>query len=861
MRIAQKREVLECIESLHQAHEEIRQALHKKDGDLAQRMLGECQEFAVNLGESIEQLEGEGHVTVSHIEGYCETLFHVYEEIGQGGSNGDKICKTLRKQLIKVENSAKHDIAVRKEIVFFPYKASMWDSLESVYLAAKEDPDCDVFCVPIPYYDRDKDGSLGQMHYEGADYPDYVEVTDWQSYNLEERKPDAAYIHNPYDEWNHVTSVHPRYYSKNLKQYVEILVYIPYYSTAGRMMEDQSLCSAYIYADYIVIQSPKMREFFDEIIPDDKFLPFGSPKFDSVIRKCQNPPEPPEEWRKYMDGKKVYFYNTSISGMLGDTDKFLKKMKYVFDTFKGRKDACLLWRPHPLLESTFDSMRASYKPQFDELKKEFVEQNIGILDETPDIESTIALSDAYIGDSGTSVTSLFGVVGKPIFLLNNGIHSEPEEDDWRGAIILGGVSGGFYFNQNRWAITQGNKLYHSPNNDFHYSYYYDLSSYAYGSYYSRAVEKDGKVYVCPLNAQEILIMADRKIIKCIPLKKMGKKLGSFGGAGIFEDYIMLWPNNYPYIVRYDTASENIDYIDVHRDIHQAEVNGEKRWGARGIVNRRLLLTSPVNDTVVSIDLDDITAPAQILHSGAALPGGCMGMTRYPDPNPENAEWWILPYEGNVITKWNMNTGEVQEYSNLPEGFKCTHKKTGYECMEHPFGNMIFEGDYIYISPLWGNMFIRMERSTGKMEEWVPPFPLPEEVKSGYFNDGTRGNFIRCLDEEGQPLNCFYFSYYDRKLYELELNKGTCREIPIVYNREELEAHEPGFCEWSEWFPYAANENAFKSLGDFLDGKMAGAAFDKERQLKAFEIVTANHDGTCGKNIHRFVADKLSAGGK
>ena len=31
---------------------------------------------------------------------------------------------------------------VRKEVVFLPYKASMWDSLESVWKAAEEDPDC-----------------------------------------------------------------------------------------------------------------------------------------------------------------------------------------------------------------------------------------------------------------------------------------------------------------------------------------------------------------------------------------------------------------------------------------------------------------------------------------------------------------------------------------------------------------------------------------------------------------------------------------------------------------------------------------------------------------------------------------------
>lgn len=853
MRIARKREVLECIESLHQAHEEIRQALSKNDAKLAQTMLGECQEFAVNLGEFIEQLEGEGHVTVSYLEKYCETLFHVYEEIGQGDSNGDKICKALRKQLIKAENSAKHDIGVRKEIVFFPYKASMWDSLESVYLAAKEDPDCDVYCVPIPYYDRNKDGSLGQIHYEGADYPDYVEVTDWQSYNLEERRPDAAYIHNPYDEWNHVTSVHPRYYSKYLKQYVEILVYIPYYSTTGMMSEAQDLLPAYIYVDYIVIQSPKMKVFFDEIIPTEKFLPFGSPKFDSVIRKCRKPPEPPEEWKERMEGKKVYFYNTSISGMLANTDMFLKKMRYVFDTFKGRKNACLLWRPHPLLESTFDSMRVSYKPQFNALKKDFVDQNIGILDETSDIESTIALSDAYIGDSGTSVTSLFGIVGKPMFLLDNRINSVPGEDDWRGEIIKGVHSG----DCNRWMIAQGNKLYHSPEGDFRYSYYCDLSSYAYGDYYSRAIERNGKVYVCPLNVHDILVVADGKIEKRIPLRKEGKALGAFGGVVDFENYIILWPNNYPYIVKYDTTNGNVDYIDPHREIWQTEVNGEKRWGATRIVKRRILLASPVNDTVVSIDIDNITAPPQILHSRATLTGGCRGMVL--DSNLEDL--WLLPYEGGVITKWNPETGELKEYSGLPEGFICTNRIRGYECMERPFRNMAFEGDYVYLSPLWGNMFVRIERSTGKMEEWIPPFPVPMEVKSGYYIDAARGNFVQHTDAEGRTSGYDFFSCYDRKLYKLELSENTYREIPIIFDRDELEAHEPGFCEVSEWFPYGANENAFNSLGDFLDGTMSGAPFDRERQLRAFESVTVDHDGTCGENIHKFVAEKLQAGGK
>ncbi|MDE7019123.1 MAG: hypothetical protein K2P65_16395, partial [Lachnospiraceae bacterium] len=418
MRKTQKQEILDFINNMHQAHEEIKGAFDQKKFLLAQNMISECQEFAVSLGENIEKLEGEDHITVSYIEEYCELLFHVFEDISENKVNTNKVNKMLRRQLIKIENSVKNDLAVRTEIVFFPYKASMWDSLESIYLAAKADPDCDVYCVPIPYYTLNSDRSLGEMHYEGnvrpdgtpIEYPEEIEITDWHNYNFEERRPDVVYIHNPYDNYNLVTSVHPRFYSANLKKYTDCLVYVPYYMTSGGMSEGQSFIPSYMNMDYIVIQSPGFRKYFDVRIPDEKFLPFGSPKADRVIRKCQNPPIPPKEWRlsdaqlEKMAGKKVYFYNTSISGLLADTENFLKKMQYVFRCFEEHDNACILWRPHPLLEETFHSMRPEYAQEFLRLKNYFVENDIGILDTTADIESSIALSDAYIGDAGTSVT-------------------------------------------------------------------------------------------------------------------------------------------------------------------------------------------------------------------------------------------------------------------------------------------------------------------------------------------------------------------------------------------------------------------------------------------------------------------------
>ena len=400
MRKVQKQEVLEMIQTLHQAHDEVKNYIDRKNYVLAQDILSQCQECAISIGTLVEKIEGEGFVTVSYVENYCDVLFSVYEELNGTDANANKVYKNLKKQLLRIENSVKNDVPIRKEIAFFPYKASMWDALESVYLAAKEDPDCDAYCVPIPYYDRNPDRSLGQMHYEGREYPKKIEVIDWQTYNFEERKPDVVYIHNPYDDWNLVTCVHPRYFSANLKKYTEELVYIPYFVLDEIEPTDQAsidgmkhfcFLPGVVNADKVIVQSEKMKQIYvneylkaaqanglggyhlDRKKLEEKFLGLGSPKFDKVLNTRKEDLEIPEEWLKIIekpDGswKKIIFYNTSIAALLEHNEKMLEKMKYVFDVFKENKDeVALLWRPHPLIKATVSSMRPQLWVEYEKL--------------------------------------------------------------------------------------------------------------------------------------------------------------------------------------------------------------------------------------------------------------------------------------------------------------------------------------------------------------------------------------------------------------------------------------------------------------------------------------------------------------
>ena len=155
MRKMHKKQAEDFVKLLGQAHLEIKSALERKKFDIAMNLLEQCQEGAIELGHMIEESEGEGFTAIPFLEDYCEQLYQVHEAIWNHQLiNANKTCRKLEKALTPVENSIRNDIKVRLEMVFLPYKASMWDSLESVWMAADADPDCDAYVMPIPYYDR-----------------------------------------------------------------------------------------------------------------------------------------------------------------------------------------------------------------------------------------------------------------------------------------------------------------------------------------------------------------------------------------------------------------------------------------------------------------------------------------------------------------------------------------------------------------------------------------------------------------------------------------------------------------------------------------------------------------------------------
>ena len=535
--------------------------------------------------------------------------------------------------------------------------------------------------------------------------------------------------------------------------------------------------------------------------------------------------------------------------MLGNTEAFLKKMEYVFEIFRGREDACLLWRPHPLLESTFDSMRKGYRPAYDDLKKRFIEEDIGILDLTPAIENTIALCDVYIGDSGTSVTSLFGVAGKPLFIFNNNIHTLPEKDDWRGERV--NCPSFDVWGRARYQVTRNNQLWFSENDDFHYKFYMDLGTgYSGGGYYTYAVEIGNKIYVIPGNAQHLLIIENKKIKK-IELRKQFGQGGAFSGCWYNERYLFLFPFRNPQLIRFDLKTEEIRYINGIQKFWVRNVRGEWRRGGAAFYGNELVFASPEDNQFLFMDIDSLKTRSVSSHSESNL--GTQGIV------PDGENLWLLPLNGMVLTCWNPKTGEVKEYDDLPPDFQSARPPYGYECEERPFGNIAVSresgSEKIVLSPYWGNMYLSLDRATGKMEKWELPITFSDSVRNGYFTAWSKGGFVIPLSQRGKS-DCRIWCEPEKKLFDINIDSKEYKEVSIEYDYDDLMKHEPGYMEESEWMQYCLNENAFNSLKDLLDGDITGNQFDKARQLKAFAKINANTDGTCGRNVYEFVKGKL-----
>ena len=790
-----KKDMLQTVDTLLRANDAILKTVRSNPQGAAEALV-QCQESAIALGTYIDTLDEKYTSLVHVLEDYCENIYQMSENLSDENLCR-KVSKKIQKQLTGLQNSIKYDLPEdRKEVVFLPYKASMWDSLESVWKAADADENTDAYVIPIPYFDKNPDGTFKEEHYEGDQYPAYVPVTRYDEYDLKTRRPDVIYIHNPYDECNHVTSVHPYFYSKNLRNFTDKLVYIPYFILGEIGPDNQPAIDGMkhfcfmpgtIYADQVIVQSENMRQIYineyikaakemglsgehvDRKSLEKKFLGTGSPKIDKVLNTRKEDLEIPAEWLRVIekpDGswKKIVFYNTSVSALLQHSEKMLRKMESVFEIFKENRDeVALLWRPHPLIQATIESMRPQLWEGYQEIRDRYVAEGWGIYDDTADLDRAVVLSDAYYGD-GSSVLLLCRKAGIPVMIqCVNILYNRKCEIDYLWSY-------NFYIeNENIWFVPFWyNRLCKFDLKKGKISFDKKiLCPNEIEGLYSNLFKVENSIILVPENANEICIYdLEEERFTAISLSERRQSNDKFNVSVRYGNVIYMFPGRYSVICKVDISNKEVTYLSDEFIDQQCHNNCDLfRWSHYVKGNMVYLLKNGSN----CIFKFDMSAEKSEL-----IPIGDADENYQTINGDENGNLYLSNLYGNVVM-YNENTKKLKkkEYDNLDN-----------------IGNR--QGGFIS-SEIYGDQIFYFPKCEGKCrtfniinEDWEEVPMLEQLIEKGETDEKGYTNRFSQIWKDQKAL--YGFNIEERYFFQMDLCDHSVKKIFINYqlNKKDLQ---------------------------------------------------------------------------
>ena len=742
----------------------------------------------------------------------------------------------------------------RREVLFLPYKAAMWDCMESVWEAARADKTCSAVVMPIPYAILSKDGIVKEWLCEADKFPPYVPVIDWHTYDVESRHPDIIYIHNPYDDSNRLTQVEPRFFSSNLCKYTDMLVYIPYFALTGMWPEMHLDLPCYEHVDKIIVQSPHYQiingTFFEEdnacledVMPAGKVVALGSPKLDKMA-KIDAMYRLPNGWAEKLGRRTTVFYNTTVSSLLIYGKRGLYKMWQVYHVIKRHDDMTFIWRPHPLLESMVGEQHPELMTNYIELKQAMCALPHVIYDDSPYLERAVVLSDAYMGE-GSSVVQLFGMFGKPIFYNDMTIGYND------GTIDLNLAASGIYVEGDRayfWAhywnalceldlLTENVRILYQ-NRSF---------TYAVGNY-NQLVKCDSHIIFPPNNANLILdYNIDTDELKEIPYDKPLDN-GNFLYAVSWGKYVIIPGRKYGKILVYDVETMNIDILlnVPHTILRQRTSNHPIIFGKPCILNDVLYVPITNSNQVLSINLRNKSW--QIHEVGVAE-------ARYGFAAAYAGNIWLAPFMGGPLAVWNPPTGAMKIIADFPRGFSYENIIGMDETMF--FNDAFVCGKYWWLMPQCCSQILRVNLETGYIEAVDLGVSLTDNSRYLQVQKVWGGTSTNGL--------VYVWAGVDRNIYVL--NNDTTKAIRIISPKLTLETAVQYNCElkqddfkitmMGDRIPAVYEDGVCRTHDAFFRYVKSGI-HDCESQKKEFTRLSPNLDNRCGKKIHEYIMKELAA---
>ncbi|MBQ9199713.1 MAG: LicD family protein [Lachnospiraceae bacterium] len=449
-----RKQAASFIQMSKEAHDAVVLITAQGDIETACNLLVACQEGAVNIGELLEKTYGEGFEAVHILEEYCESVYQLYQALlnGEFGSDDSEgIAAFLGDIYGRMKEILEKEVIDKREMVFIPYRADYWKSMEPMWKKAVDEGIYNVYVVPIPYYKKTARSELADEYYEGGKLPDFVKVTDYKEYDFARRHPDVIVTMNPFDECNYVISLGYEHYSRNLKKHTEKLIYISPYtineigldkdSKAWKTLDYFCAVPGVVHADMVLVQSEEMRQTYIERLTDmseEKYKDVWSEKVvaladvieedylkatedEKPIDKAELIAKLPPSWQEKLkkeDGgyKKIVLYNVGIAYMAQYGEKVIDKIENSLKIFEDAKeDIALIWYANPHLLRTLKRVDLRLRDKYNKILDKYKTEGWGIYDELIDYTELVDVCDAFYGDPG-NIPHLFRKSNKPAML-------------------------------------------------------------------------------------------------------------------------------------------------------------------------------------------------------------------------------------------------------------------------------------------------------------------------------------------------------------------------------------------------------------------------------------------------------------
>lgn len=317
--------------------------------------------------------------------------------------------KCLKQMQILVDDCLNQSVNKGKHQILFlsPYFSFLWDGIFPLfkYYIHREETECTVVFPSV--WDTMKEGGGARNLKETVDNILAVRklggiVRFYNNWNSD-KEFDVCYTCLGYPSWysyDRKNICNEIYKTCKFVISLQTIGYHTHYYIGDKKFEDMFSEQYRGEVDYVVVSS-FMAEWVKqkEGIWNEKLLPFGYPRMDSLYEDLYNCPIS-SEWKKKVTGKKVIYFTVFRIDLFTYCLEYCKRDRLV-----------LIWRPHPY---DFDSPRI--RKQIEELEKN---KNV-IIDINQSYSMAFNISDALVTTFCSSVQINYWFTGKPVLILDKG---------------------------------------------------------------------------------------------------------------------------------------------------------------------------------------------------------------------------------------------------------------------------------------------------------------------------------------------------------------------------------------------------------------------------------------------------------